>query len=129
MFRRALPLVVVVLASMAGSVLAGDVSGEWVAEFTTPNGRSVENTFNFQVKGEELTGTVSGRRGPSPIEDGKVSEDKISFSVTRDFGRGDFKFLYEGEVKGDEIQLKVTIEGRDRTFEMTAKRVEEPSFR
>lgn len=121
--RVLLSLVVLVLA--AGVAWSGDVSGTWVAEFTTPNGQTRESTFNFEVDGEELTGTVSGRRGDAPIEDGKIAGDEISFSVTRDFGRGDMKFLYEGTLSGDEIALTVTIEGRDRTFEMTAKRATE----
>lgn len=122
---RILPSVVVVLALAAGVSWGGDVSGKWVAEFTTPNGQTRESTFNFEVDGEELTGTLSGRRGDTPIEDGKISGEKITFSVTRNFGRGDMKFLYEGTLSGDEIQMKVTIEGRDRTFDMTAKRAAE----
>ena len=122
---RMLPSIVAVAALAAGVAGGTDVSGKWVAEFTTPNGQTRESTFNFEVDGEKLTGTVSGRRGDSPIEDGKVSGEKITFSVTRDFGRGDMKFLYEGALSGDEIQMQVTIEGRDRTFDMTAKRAAE----
>ena len=118
--RILLSFIVLILA--AGAAGAGDVSGTWVAEFTTPNGQTRESTFTFEVDGEELTGTVSGRRGDTPIEDGKIAGDEISFSVTRDFGQGDMKFLYEGTLTGDEIAMTVTIEDRDRTFEMTAKR-------
>ena len=120
--RILLSFVAFILA--AGAAWAGDVSGTWVAEFTTQRGDTRESTFNFEVDGEELTGTVSGRQGDTPIDDGKITGDEISFSVTRDFGRGDMKFLYEGTVSGDEIEMTVTIEGRDRTFEMTAKRTE-----
>jgi len=121
--RRTL-LSVVVLALAAAGAWAGDVNGMWVAEFTTPNGQTRESTFNFEVDGKELTGTVSGRQGGTPIDEGKIAGDEISFSVTRDFGRGEMKFLYEGTVSGDEIEMTVTIEDRDRTFEMTAKRAE-----
>jgi hypothetical protein len=93
-----------------------------VADFTTPRGDTREVTFSFDVDGEELTGTVSGPRGETPIDEGKVAGDEISFTVTRDFGRGEMRFLYEGTVRGDEIDLTVTIEERDRTFDMTAKR-------
>lgn len=119
--RILLSLVAVILA--AGLAGAGDVGGTWVAEFTTPGGQTRESTFTFEVDGEALTGTVSGRRGDTPIEDGTIVGDEISFSVTRDFGRGEMKFLYEGTVNGDELKMTVTIEERDRTFEMTAKRV------
>ena len=124
MLSRRILLSVVALALAAGGAWAGDVSGTWVAEFTIPNGETREATFNFEVDGEELTGTVSGPRGDAPIDEGKIAGDELSFSVTRDFGRGEMKFLYEGTVSGDEIELTVTIEDRDRTFEMTAERVE-----
>lgn len=124
MLTRRVLLSVVVLILAAAGAWAGDVSGTWVAEFTTPRGDTREATFNFEVDGEELTGTVSGRQGDTPIDEGKIAGDGISFSVTRDFGRGEMKFLYEGTVSGDEIEMTVTIEDRDRTFEMTAKRAE-----
>jgi hypothetical protein len=31
--------------------------------------------------------------------------------------------IYKGAVSGDEMKLKVEIEGGDRSFEMTAKRM------
>jgi hypothetical protein len=124
MLSRRILLSVVVLTLAVGGAWAGDVSGTWVAEFTTPRGDTREITFVFELAGETLSGTVSGPRGESPIGNGTVAGDEISFSVTRDFGRGEMKFLYEGTVGGDEIELTVTIEDRDRTFEMTAKRVE-----
>ena len=69
-----------------------------------------------------LTGTVSSPRGESPISDGKVDGDNISFSVIRNFGGNEIKFLYKGKVSGNEI--KFTVEAGERSFEMTAKRAE-----
>jgi hypothetical protein len=122
---RRILLLFVVLALAAGATWSAEVGGKWVAEFTTPNGQQREVAFDFEVDGETLTGTVSGRRGDRPIEDGKVVDGKVSFSVTRDFGMGEMKFHYEGTLSGEELPLTVTIEGRDRTFEMTARRADE----
>jgi hypothetical protein len=125
MLSRRILLSVFALVLAAGMAWSGDVTGTWTAEFTTPRGDTRESTFVFEVAGEELTGTVSGPRGETPIEDGKVEGESITFTVTRDFGRGDMKFLYEGTLSADEIEMTVTIEGRDRTFDMTARRVAE----
>jgi hypothetical protein len=103
---------------------AADVSGKWIAEFTTPDGQTRQSTFNFEVSGETLTGTVGSSRGESKIEDGKVVGDDISFNVTRNFGGNDMKFAYKGKVAGDEIKLTVTVGEGDRTFEMVAKRAQ-----
>ncbi len=104
------------------TVQAADVNGKWNSEYTTPDGQTRQNLFAFQVKGDTLTGTVAGTRGESKIENGKVNGEEISFSVIRNFGGNEIKFLYKGKIAGDEIKLTVTVGEGDRTFEMTAKR-------
>jgi len=101
-----------VLALAAGP----DVSGKWKAEFTTPDGTPRVNTFNFKVNGAVLTGTVAGTQDETPIQNGKINGDDISFTAERPFG----SFAYAGKVTGNEIKFKVTF--NDQTFEMTAKR-------
>ena len=96
---------------------AADVTGKWKAEFTTPDGTQRVNTFTFKVQGGTLTGSVAGTQDETPIKDGKVSVDDISFSAERPFGT----FTYTGKIGGDEIKFKVAF--NDQTFEMTAKRV------
>jgi hypothetical protein len=66
--------------------LAADVSGKWKAEFTTPDGTQRVNTFTFKVDDGKLTGTVAGSQDETPIADGKVAGDEISFSAERPFG-------------------------------------------
>ena len=99
------------------SLLAADVSGKWKAEFTTPDGTQRVNTFTFKIEDGNLTGTVAGAQDETPIKNGKIAGDEISFSAERPFGT----FTYDGKVSGDEIKFKVTF--NDRNFEITAKRV------
>lgn len=112
-FRVSVVMLVFTLASLA---FAADVSGKWRAEFTTPDGTRV-NTFVFKVEGEKLTGTVSGTQDETPIKDGKVSGDAISFTADRPFGT----FTYKGKIGGDEITFVVQF--NDNHFVMVAKRV------
>jgi hypothetical protein len=114
---------VIFLGLALTTALAGDVSGKWTAEYQSPNGQNRQSTFDFQVKGEKLTGTVASARGESAIEEGKVKGDDISFTVVRNFGGNDLKFAYKGKLAGDEIKFTVTVGDGERTFEMTAKRV------
>jgi hypothetical protein len=117
---RALALIAVCLAV----AWAADVSGKWKGEYQSPDGQTRQSTFTFQLSAEKLTGTVGSARGDAQISEGKVSGDDISFTVVRNFGGDDVKFLYKGKVSGDEIKLKVTANfgGEERTFDMTAKR-------
>ena len=115
MWKRVLflGLAAALLSSVAA---AADVSGKWKAEFTTPDGTPRVNTFNFKADGATITGTVAGAQDETPIKNGKISGDEISFSAERPFGT----FNYKGTVGGNEIKFKVEFDGQ--TFEMTAKR-------
>jgi len=97
--------------------LAADISGKWKAEFATPDGTQRVNTFTFKVDGGKLTGTVAGSQDETPIQNGKVNGDDISFTAERPFGT----FTYNGKVSGGEIKFKVTF--NDQSFEITAKRM------
>ncbi|MCC6365737.1 MAG: hypothetical protein IT165_19660 [Bryobacterales bacterium] len=97
---------------------AADVNGTWKAEFTSPDGQQRTNTFHFKADGDKLTGTVAGSQDQTPIENGKISGDSISFTAERPFG----KFTYSGKVSGNEMKLKV--EFGDNAFEITAKRTQ-----
>ena len=104
------------LFALALSATAADISGKWKAEFSTPDGTQRVNTFVFKVDGATLTGTVAGTQDETPIKNGKINGDDISFSAERPFG----SFSYTGKVSGAEIKFKVTF--NDQTFEMIAKR-------
>jgi hypothetical protein len=114
------------LAIVAATVAwAADVNGKWTAQVPGRGGQTRETTFNFKVEGDKLTGTVSGQQGDTPISDGKVSGDDISFTVTREFQGNTIKMAYKGKVAGDEIKFTRTIEGGPGNappVEFTAKR-------
>ena len=109
----------ILLLACAAAMLAmaADVSGKWRAEFTTPDGTQRTNTFTFKVIGDTLTGTVAGTQDETPIKDGKISGETISFTADRPFGA----FTYKGKISGDEI--KFAVQFADNSFDMTAKRI------
>jgi hypothetical protein len=106
------------IVSLALAVaMAADVSGKWRAEFTSPDGTQRVNTFTFKVDGDKLTGTVAGSQDETPIKDGKISGETISFTADRPFGT----LTYKGKISGEDI--KFTVQFADNTFDMTAKRL------
>jgi len=92
-------------------VWTSDVSGKWTAQVPGRDGQPQETTFTFKVEGDKVTGTVSGRQGDTPIADGKISGDEISFTVTRERQGATIKQLYKGKVAGDEIKFTRSVEG------------------
>jgi hypothetical protein len=107
---------VVLACVLALAALAADVSGKWKAEFTTPDGTPRVNTFTLKADGSTVTGTVAGSQDETPIRNGKIEGDTVSFTADRPFGT----FTYKGKVSGDEIRFSVQF--NDNNFEMTARR-------
>lgn len=105
--------------ALGASMFAADITGKWVGKMETPNG-SRDVNMTFKADGAMLTGSVSGRNGETPIENGKISGDDISFTVTRKFNDMEFKTNYKGKVSGDSIMLKYQM--RDNDVELTLKR-------
>ena len=106
-------------------VWTADVNGKWTAQVPGRDGQPQETTFTFKVEGDKLTGTVSGRQGDTPIADGKITGDEISFTVTRERQCATIKQLYKGKVAGDEIKFTRSVEGGQGNrppAEFTAKR-------
>jgi autotransporter translocation and assembly factor TamB len=107
----------------AAAAFAADVSGKWVAQVPGRNGQTREVTFNLKADGNNLTGTVSGRRGDTPIADGKIDGDNVSFTQTLEFGGNTVKFIYKGKISGDEIKFTRERDGGEgEPAEFTAKR-------
>jgi len=111
--------------------MAADVTGKWTFEQAgRQGGNPVQVTLNLKASGSSLTGNVSrpGRDGnvmETPISDGKIDGDKISFKTVQEFGGNTMTTTYEGTASGSEIKLKVTRPGRDgntMTSEVTAKK-------
>jgi hypothetical protein len=77
-------------------------------------------TLDLKAEGAKLTGTILqpafGRGGdapaptPTPIANGKVDGNNISFDVTRETPMGSMKTSYTGTVSGAEMKLKTTME-------------------
>jgi hypothetical protein len=106
-------------------VWTADVNGKWTAQVPGRDGQPQETTFTFKVEGDKLTGAVSGRQGDTPIADGKISGDEISFTVTRERQGATIKQLYKGKVAGDEIKFIRSVEGGQGNrppVEFTAKK-------
>jgi hypothetical protein len=105
--------------AVSATMYAGDVTGKWAGKMETPNG-SREVTMTFKADGAALTGSVSGRNGETPIENGKIEGDTLTFTVTRKFNDREMKTNYKGTISGETINLKYQM--RDTEVALTLKR-------
>ena len=115
-----------VFASMLVLLFAGvtayaaDVDGTWAGTVQSPMG-DLPVSFTFKADGAKLTGTTMGFDGADvPIQDGKIDGDKISFSVTFDFGGMPLMLSYNGVVSSD--QIKIAGDAFGMPFEFVLKK-------
>lgn len=101
----------VAVFSGATSLLAAEnPTGTWKWTVTF-NNNTREQTLTLKLEGDKLTGTLLGRNNQEiPIDNASFKDDKISFTVTREFNGQRFTTKYSGTIKGDTITGKIEME-------------------
>ena len=119
MTKKAFVLIMVILMFNLAA-LAADVSGTWTGIFHTREGGAFETNLVLQASGDTLTGTFQqGNSDEIQIENGKISGDQVTFTVTRGSGDKTRKVNFTGKVDGNNMKLTVQPEGSTRTQEIT----------
>jgi hypothetical protein len=99
---------------------AADVAGKWTAAIDTQIG--VQNyTYDFKVDGEKLTGIAKSQFSESPIAEGSVKGDEISFVENLKFEGQEVRVVYKGKIAGDEIKFNRQV-GEFASEDFVAKR-------
>jgi len=118
--RRFAVCALFVLAAVGAAAYAADVTGKWTAAIDTQIG--VQNyTYDFKVDGEKLTGTAKSQFSESPIVEGSVKGDEISFVENLKYEDQTIRVAYKGKVSGDEIKFNRQV-GEFASEDFVAKR-------
>jgi hypothetical protein len=101
-----------------------NATGTWKWTFTPQNGQAMDSTLQLKQQDGKLTGTLTGRRGETAIEDGKINGAEVSFTVTRERNGEKFVAKYAGTINGDTIKGKIEMGSGDqaRSRDWEAKR-------
>jgi hypothetical protein len=108
------------LGARAG--LAADPGGKWKGEAVGGDGVTRTFAFDFKADGDKLTGAMTREQGESPIAEGRIKGDTISFSVTINVNGDPVKILYTGKVAGNEIHFEMQRDDGEWKNQFTAKR-------
>jgi hypothetical protein len=126
MNRRTIVAALVAVAALsAAPVAAQDLSGTWELSQQTQRGQRTSALVLVQ-DGAELTGTLTltlgGRRGGGggggggaqevTVEEGMVSGNNFSFSITLSFGDNSITQEYSGTFDGDAMEGEIVGGGR-----------------
>jgi hypothetical protein len=102
------------------TAFAAGVAGRWTAAIDTQVG--VQNyTYDFKVDGDKLTGTAKSQFSESPITEGSVKGDVISFVETLTYQDMTLRVVYTGTISGDEIKFNRKV-GDIASEDFVAKR-------
>jgi hypothetical protein len=105
---RLLMLFVFVFAGMTVIAQVTDINGEWIVDISGSKTDKIKTHFEFETHGSTLTGSMLGYPDlETPILDGKINGDKISFTIKEYRRRDTISYLYNGKISGDVITFDV----------------------
>ena len=121
------------LAAAVALVLVGSVDPAMAADSPTGTwkwtasmgGQDREQTLTLKLEGDKLTGSMPGRNDAvTQISDASFKDNKVSFSVTREFNGQKLTTKYNGTLSGDTITGKSERErdGQTTSTDWVAKR-------
>ena len=138
MHRKLLFAGAILLVAALAAMAADAVTGKWRMEQEGFGGGPTRvSTLDLKADGATLTGTLTqpgfGQPGDAPppptttpISNGKVDGNNISFDVAMTFGDNSFTMKYAGAITGSDMKVTITVQGFQggdpRTFEATAKK-------
>jgi hypothetical protein len=123
--KRLMAAVALVLVGLASPVMAAEnPTGTW--KWTvSQGGQDREQTLTLKLEGDKLTGSMAGRNNTSTeIADASFKDNKVSFSVTREFNGQKRTTKYSGTLSGDTITGKSERDrdGQTMSTDWVAKR-------
>ena len=119
---RLYSVMALVVCGLAVMSAAADITGTWSAAFDTQVGEQ-RYTYEFQVKGSQLTGMAMSNLGKSEIKNGKVEGDTVTFLEVLDFQGMPLEISYTGKiVSADQIDFERKV-ADIATEKLVAKRV------
>ena len=130
MRRYAIVAMFLALAGVVGMVYAdekADPTGTWKWSYEA-GGKTREGKLKLKKEGDKLTGAVIGRNNQeTTIDDAKLKDGEVSFTVTRERNGQKFTTKYSGKISGDTIKGKMEFErdGKTESRDWEAKREKE----
>lgn len=100
---------IIAIFGLAATLGAQDFAGIWMGQIAGRNGQFQEVEFRFIQNGSALTGKLYGDYRSTPIAEGKVTGDQISFLVVAQEQSGnqinDTRHQFTGVLKDGEIEI------------------------
>lgn len=86
---------------------AAAASGNWNTALILGDGNRIEGMLKLKQEGDKLTGATVRNENETPIQDGKIAGDEITFTVIREREGRKATAKYKGKITGDTVKGKV----------------------
>ena len=102
---------------------AGNVTGAWKYSIDA-GGNTMNLVLDLKQEGETVTGKVRVGEFETPITEGKLSGDAITFKIPVDTGDTKFTSKYKGTLNGDDIKGNIESDwgGETHNYDWVANR-------
>ena len=99
----------------AFTLSAAELAGIWIGQIPGRNGEMQDVAFKFTQNGTTIGGKLYGDYQSTPISEGKISGDQITFVVIAPEQAGNqinrARLSFSGSIQGGEIELTREREG------------------
>src|SRR5689334_12022698 len=96
------------LLALPSIAFAADLSGIWKSEFDSQIGQQ-KYTYALKQEGDKLTGKanseINDQKRETPLSEGKVEGDKVSFVEMLNFNGNDIRIAYSGTISSNEMKI------------------------
>jgi hypothetical protein len=125
MKKNGMILIFSVITLLITSARAGDIAGQWRAEFDTQIGAQ-KYLFTFKTDGDKLTGKaaveVGDQKREAEFTEGKITGETVTFVEMLNIQGNDIRILYTGKIGTNQIDFKREV-GDFATENFKASRV------
>ena len=106
--------------SATRSVQVSDVVGSWDLALQTADGNTLNRTLTLKQQGEnkELTGSYTGDGANFSVNDVKIVNNHLSFSISGDLDGNTFTGNYRVQPRGDKLSGKLAYDLNGETAEL-----------
>jgi hypothetical protein len=109
-------------ACVSPALAQNKVDGKWAGVIAGPQGDQTV-VMNLSAKGDSLAGTISDfQGGESPIEEGMIRGDTISFYQSLSFNGNLLDIFYSALVHAEELLFTLEVDGMPQPLRFTVKR-------
>lgn len=108
----------------AAASSSASATGSWKYTINLEEGNVMSLVLNLKQEGDKVSGKVSVGDFETPITEGKVAGDAISFKIPVDANGQKFTSTYKGTLSGDMIKGKIHSDwgGEDHNYDWNASR-------